>query len=175
MNELTVLAVDDEPRALADVRHVLEGSARVARVDTAEGGHEALVKLGAGSYDLLFLDVRMPGLDGIEAARRIAENPAPPAVIFTTAFDEYALKAFDAQAIAYLLVTGVFATALGSVAWNIGVNRSGLDVGSLWQNTVPVFSVIITMLMGVMPTVWQVAGGIMVIAGVLYMQRRQRG
>ena len=45
----------------------------------------------------------MPGMDGIETARRIAENPAPPAVIFTTAFDEYALSAFDAQAVAYLL------------------------------------------------------------------------
>lgn len=78
------------------------------------------------------------------------------------------------QAIVYLVITSVFATAVGSVAWNIGVNRSGLAVGSLWQNTVPVFSVLIAMGFGMQPTVYQVAGGLLIIAGVLYMQWRQR-
>lgn len=78
------------------------------------------------------------------------------------------------QALVYLLITSVFATAVGSVAWNIGVNRSGLAIGSLWQNAVPVFSVLIAMGFGMQPTVYQVAGGLLVIAGVLYMQWRQR-
>ncbi len=78
------------------------------------------------------------------------------------------------QAIFYLLITAVFSTALGSVGWNIGVNRSGLAVGSLWQNTVPVFSVLIAMGFGLQPTGYQLAGGLLVIAGVLYMQWRQR-
>ncbi|HMN84280.1 MAG TPA: DMT family transporter [Burkholderiaceae bacterium] len=78
------------------------------------------------------------------------------------------------QAILYLVITSVFATAVGSVAWNIGVNRSGLAVGSLWQNTVPVFSVLIAIGFGMQPTVYQVGGGLLVIAGVLYMQWRQR-
>ena len=80
------------------------------------------------------------------------------------------------EAILYLLVTAVFATALGGLAWNIGVNRMGLVAGSIWQNTVPVFGVLISMLFGIVPTGAQVLGGAIVIAGVLYMQwRRLRG
>ena len=51
----------------------------------------------------MLLDVRMPGIDGLEVARHLATLPEPPAVIFTTAFDEYALQAFDSEAVAYLL------------------------------------------------------------------------
>ena len=51
----------------------------------------------------MLLDVRMPGIDGLEVARQLATLPEPPAVIFTTAFDEYAVQAFDSQAVAYLL------------------------------------------------------------------------
>ena len=53
--------------------------------------------------DIVLLDVRMPGIDGLEVARHLATLPEPPAVIFTTAFDEYALQAFDSEAVAYLL------------------------------------------------------------------------
>lgn len=76
----------------------------------------------------------------------------------------------DAQAIALLLATAVFSTALGIVAWNIGVHRMGLMAGSLWQNTVPVFAVLIAVAMDIMPTASQLVGGAIVIAGVLYMQ-----
>lgn len=76
----------------------------------------------------------------------------------------------DAQAVAFLLATAVFSTALGIVAWNIGVHRMGLMAGSLWQNTVPVFAVLIAVAMNIMPTASQLAGGAIVIAGVLYMQ-----
>jgi drug/metabolite transporter (DMT)-like permease len=85
-------------------------------------------------------------------------------------------KAPDAEAVTYLLITAVLATALGGVTWNIGVNRIGLAAGSLWQNTVPVFAVLISMLFGLRPTPEQVLGGALVIGGVLYMQwRKQRG
>jgi len=73
-----------------------------------------------------------------------------------------------------LLVAAVFCTALATVGWNIGVNRLGIQSGGLWQNTVPVFAVLIAMLLfGVQPLAEQVVGGAIVMAGVLYMQWRR--
>ncbi len=70
-----------------------------------------------------------------------------------------------------LLVAAVFCTALATVGWNIGVNRLGIQSGGLWQNTVPVFAVLIAMLLfGVQPLAEQLIGGAVVLAGVLYMQ-----
>ena len=103
MSTLRVMIVDDEAPARERLRALLAEIGDAQVVGEAADGEEALRRLDDCDPDLVLLDVRMPGRDGIEAARRIAENPAPPAVIFTTAFDEYALKAFDAQAIAYLL------------------------------------------------------------------------
>lgn len=74
-----------------------------------------------------------------------------------------------------LLVAAVFCTALATVAWNIGVNRLGIQTGGLWQNMVPVFAVLISLLFfGVQPLAEQLVGGAVVLAGVLYMQW-QRG
>ncbi len=72
--------------------------------------------------------------------------------------------------IAYLLIAVVCATAGGTVLWNVGVNRTGLAVASLWQNTVPVFGVLFAIGLGMYPTPYQLVGGIVVLAGVLYMQ-----
>jgi drug/metabolite transporter (DMT)-like permease len=66
-----------------------------------------------------------------------------------------------------------FATGLGNFTWNIGVSRAGLAMGSLWQNAVPVFGVIIATLFGIYPLMEQVIGGLLVMAGVLYMQWRK--
>ncbi|HKU95050.1 MAG TPA: DMT family transporter [Vineibacter sp.] len=77
------------------------------------------------------------------------------------------------EAILWLLVTAVFATAVGSFTWNIGVSRLGIAMGSLWQNAVPAFGVLIAMLFGIQPAAEQVIGGIVVMAGVLYMQWRR--
>ncbi len=103
MSTLRVLIADDEAPARERLRSLLAESGDAQVVGEAANGEEALRLVDECDPDIVLLDVRMPGLDGIETARRIAENPAPPAVIFTTAFDEYALKAFDAQAVAYLL------------------------------------------------------------------------
>ncbi len=103
MTALRVLIADDEAPARERLRSLLAESGDAQVVGEAANGEEALRLVDECDPDIVLLDVRMPGLDGIETARRIAENPAPPAVIFTTAFDEYALKAFDAQAVAYLL------------------------------------------------------------------------
>ncbi len=77
------------------------------------------------------------------------------------------------DALLWLMITAVFATALGGFAWNIGVHRIGIAAGTLWQNTVPVFAVLVSLLFGFVPTTEQVVGGVIVIAGVLYMQWRR--
>jgi drug/metabolite transporter (DMT)-like permease len=79
----------------------------------------------------------------------------------------------DGEAILWVVVTAVFATALGNFTWNIGVSRLGIAMGSLWQNAVPVFGVLIAMLFGIYPQPEQIAGGVLVMAGALYMQWRR--
>jgi len=82
----------------------------------------------------------------------------------------------DTEAILLFVITAVLATAIGNYTWNIGVSRMGIAMGSLWQNAVPVFGVLVAMLFGIHPHLEQVVGGILVISGVLYMQwRRMRG
>ena len=103
MTDLHVLAVDDEPRALADVQRLLEGSAVVARVDTAGGGREALVRLGEGAYDALFLDVRMPEIEGLELARLLRRFDDPPEVVFLTGHADAAVEAFEVDALDFLV------------------------------------------------------------------------
>lgn len=76
----------------------------------------------------------------------------------------------DVEAMLWLGLTATLATALGGVLWNIGVARVGLAAGVLWQNAVPVFGVLISMLFGFVPTGGQVLGGALVLAGVLTMQ-----
>jgi drug/metabolite transporter (DMT)-like permease len=76
----------------------------------------------------------------------------------------------DSQAMLFLFATAILATGLGGVTWNIGVNRIGLMPGSVWQNTVPVFGVLIALPFGFVPTGEQILGGIIVLSGVLYMQ-----
>ncbi|MFO1425758.1 MAG: LytTR family DNA-binding domain-containing protein [Steroidobacteraceae bacterium] len=100
---MRVLIVDDEAPARERLRALLAEVPDAEVVGEAGNGEQALGQIDSLDPDIVLLDVRMPGIDGIEVARRLAEAPAPPAVIFTTAFDEYALAAFDAQAVSYLL------------------------------------------------------------------------
>ncbi len=100
---LRVLIVDDELPARERLRGLLGEIADVQIVGeavTGEQGFEAAVAL---SPDVVLLDVRMPGMDGIETAQHLNALEEPPAVIFATAYDEYAVNAFDAQAVGYLL------------------------------------------------------------------------
>jgi len=100
---LKVLIVDDEPPARARLRSLLAEIADVEVVGEAVSGQEALAHTHDLAPDVVLLDVRMPGMDGLEAARHLNVLEEPPAVIFTTAYDEYAVDAFDAHAVGYLL------------------------------------------------------------------------
>ncbi len=100
---MRVLAVDDELPALEDLVRLLEASPAVERVESAASAEEALVALAAGTaIDAVFLDVRMPGLDGLELARVLRRFEHPPAVVFVSAFDDAAVDAFELAAVDYL-------------------------------------------------------------------------
>jgi DNA-binding LytR/AlgR family response regulator len=100
---LAILAVDDEPRALADVKRLLETSASVNRVATATSAKEALVFLSGGRYDALFLDVAMPEIEGMALARLLRRVSDPPAVVFLTGHPDAAVEAFEVQALDFLI------------------------------------------------------------------------
>jgi two-component system response regulator AlgR len=101
--KLKVLIVDDESPARERLRSLLAEIADVEVIGEAVNGHEALQETHDLAPDVVLLDVRMPGMDGLEAARHLNVLEEPPAVIFTTAYDQYAVEAFDAHAVGYLL------------------------------------------------------------------------
>jgi two-component system response regulator AlgR len=100
---MKVVIVDDEPLARERLRRLLDEFPGYDVVGEAGDGAQALVVIGEQQPDLVLLDIRMPGMDGLQVARQLANEKVPPAVIFTTAFQEHALSAFDASATAYLL------------------------------------------------------------------------
>ena len=102
-DRIRLLIVDDEPPARERLRHLLGDFSEVAVVGEAASGREAVELCERLAPDVVLLDIRMPGMDGIEAARHLTAFDEPPAVIFTTAYDEHALEAFEAQAVGYLL------------------------------------------------------------------------
>jgi DNA-binding LytR/AlgR family response regulator len=97
------LLVDDEAPARAELRYLLGQHKQVQVVGEAAGAAEALALAKAVHYDVVFLDIEMPGLKGVEAARLVREQPRPPAVVFVTAHAEYAIDAFAVEAFDYLL------------------------------------------------------------------------
>lgn len=100
-----VFIVDDEAPARARLRKLLEPLAsdgRLEIVGEAKDGVEAVEWLSANKADVVFLDIRMPGLDGFEVLDRLAPDDRP-IVVFTTAYDEYAIQAFESNAVDYLL------------------------------------------------------------------------
>ncbi|MCL7945598.1 LytTR family DNA-binding domain-containing protein [Marinobacter sp. ATCH36] len=99
----SVLIADDEPLARERIRRLVEALPGYDVCGEASDGEETLARIAQRSPDILLLDIRMPGMDGMEAAERIASLEAPPAIIFCTAYDHYAIQAFDVHAVAYLL------------------------------------------------------------------------
>lgn len=100
---IRVLIVDDEAPARERLKRLLRELEGAEVVGEAGDGKAALAACAQLQPDLMLLDIRMPGMDGMEAARHLATLPSPPRVIFTTAYGEHALEAFEAQAIDYLM------------------------------------------------------------------------
>jgi two-component system response regulator AlgR len=131
-----ILIADDEAPARARLRDLLDEcreSFPLAIVDEARNGREALDVLNREKIDIVLLDIRMPEMDGMEAARHMAGMAEPPAIIFTTAFDSYAIKAFEVNAIDYLLKpirAERLLLALGKTRAAPPVSRQALDAAS---------------------------------------------
>ena len=100
---MRILIVDDEKPARDRLRQLVDDLDAHAVVGEAANGEEAISMASSLRPEAVLLDIRMPGIDGIETAHHLNALQDPPAVVFTTAYDEYAIDAFDARAIGYVL------------------------------------------------------------------------
>jgi two-component system response regulator AlgR len=98
-----VLIVDDERPARDRLQQILAEEDGYKVVGEAGNGREALALAARLKPDIVLLDIRMPGMEGVETAHHLNAMEPPPAVVFTTAYDEYAIEAFEARAIGYVL------------------------------------------------------------------------
>ncbi|MCW9023982.1 MAG: LytTR family DNA-binding domain-containing protein [Gammaproteobacteria bacterium] len=99
---MKILIVDDEPLARGRLRAMLDNLAHTV-VAEAANGQQALEQAEQHQPDIVLMDIRMPGMDGMEAAQLLSQHSVPPAIIFTTAYNDYAVDAFKSQAVDYLL------------------------------------------------------------------------
>jgi DNA-binding LytR/AlgR family response regulator len=98
-----VLIVDDEMPARSELRYILESLSPEATFYEATNGAEALHVVAREPVDVVFLDIHMPGQDGLEVAATIADRPGPPLIVFATAYDEHSLRAFELAALDYVV------------------------------------------------------------------------
>jgi len=100
---MNILVVDDEELARQRIHSLLKDNSEYTICAEAENGAEALMMVERHQPDLILLDISMPVMDGLEVAKHLSGMPNPPAVIFTTAYGEYALEAFSTKATGYLM------------------------------------------------------------------------
>lgn len=99
----SVLIVDDEPPIRAELRYLLGRDARIGEIDEAGSGGEAVQKILASRPDVLFLDIQMPGTNGMRIAETLSGLKNPPLLVFVTAFNQFAADAFDLNVVDYVL------------------------------------------------------------------------
>jgi DNA-binding LytR/AlgR family response regulator len=100
---MNILIVDDEAPARGELRYILQALAPDAILQEAMDGMDALTKVEEEQVDVVFLDINMPGMDGLAVAAAIAECPQPPMIVFATAYDEHALRAIELAALDYVV------------------------------------------------------------------------
>jgi two-component system, LytTR family, response regulator len=126
---IRALVVDDEPLARSNLRVLLCKDPEIESVRECDSGAAAVQEIRAGKPDLVFLDVQMPECGGFEVVERL-RGETLPVIVFVTAFDEYALRAFDAGALDYLLKPfddARFSLALGRAKQKLGRGDAGTD------------------------------------------------
>ncbi|GAA4344121.1 LytR/AlgR family response regulator transcription factor [Flaviaesturariibacter amylovorans] len=134
---MKAILIDDEPLARAFVRECLQAYPQVSIVAECDNGFEGLKAIQQHVPDLVFLDIQMPKITGFELLELLEDAPA---VIFTTAFDEYALKAFEAHAVDYLLKpfsTDRFAKAMEKFLDGAAQERQKAAAQDLVRHTAP--------------------------------------
>lgn len=139
---LRALVVDDEAPALSELAYLLRQDDRIGDIRTASNGADALRALDAAPVDVLFCDIKMPGLDGIELARVLARFVDRPQVVFVTAYDEHAVDAFEVRATDYVMKP-VRAARLSEavrrvVAAMAAATAAGSPAAALADETIPV-------------------------------------
>lgn len=125
MTGLALLAVDDEEPALQDLARMLRSLPGVGDVAAVANGAEALRMLAQRRFDGLFLDVRMPDLDGLELGRVLKRFEQPPPIVFVSAYEEGAVDAFELQALDYLMKP-VSGARLAEAVERVGLARGGV-------------------------------------------------
>jgi len=100
---LNAMIVDDEAPARSELRYLLEETGQVESIVEASSAHEAVEKLMEGRPDVMFLDISMPKTSGMRLAEALRKLKNPPAIVFVTAYSEYALEAFGVDAVDYLM------------------------------------------------------------------------
>ncbi|HEY0966575.1 MAG TPA: LytTR family DNA-binding domain-containing protein [Opitutaceae bacterium] len=137
---LRILVVDDEPAARRGVKLLLDAVSYVEVIGEVGDGPEAVRQIEKLRPDIVFLDVQMPGCDGFEVIQRVGTS-AMPAVVFVTAYDEHALRAFDVSAVDYLLKPyedARFHAALARAREEVRRRRAG-DLGSRLERLIAAF------------------------------------
>lgn len=100
---MQILVVDDEPLARDRLKRMIDELPNAEVIGEAENGKRALEQVEALDPELVLLDIRMPGMDGLECARALSDIDEPPAIVFCTAYEEHALEAFNTLAVGYLV------------------------------------------------------------------------
>lgn len=123
--KIRALVVDDEPLARTNVTALLRNDPEIEIVGECQSGEDALAKIRSRKPELVFLDIQMPECDGFDVIERLGRD-LPPAFVFVTAYDQYALKAFEAGALDYLLKpfdNARFAQALARAKERVSQNK----------------------------------------------------
>lgn len=138
---MRIFVVDDEPLARERLIRIIEKNASHEVVGQAGDGVSALHLIQEHKPDVVLLDIRMPGMDGLEVARHLCKLEHPPAVVFCTAYDQYAVQAFDVQAVGYLLKPVRREALAGALENAVRANQAQLAaLGAAVQETGPAHS-----------------------------------